>query len=112
MQAKTLFLSKKICIFQIFVVILQRKIERKEQTMPMTIPVTVDVPPRFHMNQSTLEHQLSLMAQVWINQQIEEVNVLTPTMTEEEYAHCISVDECIERLRQRVHQHYHPEVCA
>ena len=43
------------------------------------------------------------------NQKIEEVNVLTPTMTEEEYAHCISVDECIERLRQRVHQHYHTE---
>ena len=43
------------------------------------------------------------------NQKIEEVKVLTPTLTEEEYAHCISVDECIERLHQRVHQHYHPD---
>ena len=43
------------------------------------------------------------------NQKIEEVNVLTPTMTEDEYAHCISVDECIERLRQRVNKHYHTE---
>ena len=43
------------------------------------------------------------------NQKIEEVNVLTPNMTEEEYAHCISVDECIERLRQRVNKHYHTE---
>ena len=42
------------------------------------------------------------------NRQIEEIDVLTPTMTEE-YAHCISVDECIERLNQRVHQQYHPE---
>lgn len=74
--------------------------------MPMTIPVTVDVPPRFRMDQSALEQQISLMAQMWINRQIEDVDVLTPTMTEEEYARCMSVDECIERLRQRVHQHF------